>query len=392
MLRRNLVPVWIGIILLSGMFLMGQETWPPKCGPFYPDPCLSIPDAVPDSCEDVGGGDFTCDCEAGYFWEEIGHTCDDPCELDPCDAIDKAVAGSCAGISADDFTCDCSANFYWSDDTNTCEKAEPPCVPDPCQGISNGIPGTCEPTPGGACAPPTDFTCDCLAGFLWDDVSNTCEEDAVNPCDPDPCQGISNAVAGSCTDAGDGDFTCDCDQGFIWNGDSNTCEEAVPQFPGGSYEMKAWDIEQDPGGCLLAPAAVLIVRPIMRGIVIPVDIPSGEVIVDFFGNAYPLDINLPVFGLITVDLSLDGTYENMLMDGPDEYVADTSGLGIRGADCVITGSADGIFDDINTEPLTGSLTIDIASVEDSPGGTCSLLKKPTEACAITVILDAGSPL
>jgi formylglycine-generating enzyme required for sulfatase activity len=30
MLKRNLVPVWIGIILMSGMFLMGQETWPPQ--------------------------------------------------------------------------------------------------------------------------------------------------------------------------------------------------------------------------------------------------------------------------------------------------------------------------------------------------------------------------
>jgi hypothetical protein len=30
MLRKNLIPVWIGIIVLSGMFLMGQEPyWPP---------------------------------------------------------------------------------------------------------------------------------------------------------------------------------------------------------------------------------------------------------------------------------------------------------------------------------------------------------------------------
>jgi formylglycine-generating enzyme required for sulfatase activity len=27
--RRDLVPVWFGIIVLSGMFLMGQESWPP---------------------------------------------------------------------------------------------------------------------------------------------------------------------------------------------------------------------------------------------------------------------------------------------------------------------------------------------------------------------------
>jgi mono/diheme cytochrome c family protein len=44
-------------------------------------------------------------------------------------------------------------------------------------------------------------------------------------CDPDPCQGISDAVAGSCADVGGGDFTCDCDAGFDWDDTTNTCEE-----------------------------------------------------------------------------------------------------------------------------------------------------------------------
>jgi Protein of unknown function (DUF1566) len=45
MFRKNLISVWIGILVLSGMFLMGQETWPPttttppapvpKTGQFY---------------------------------------------------------------------------------------------------------------------------------------------------------------------------------------------------------------------------------------------------------------------------------------------------------------------------------------------------------------------
>lgn len=29
MLRRGLMPVWVGILVLSGMFLIGQDTWPP---------------------------------------------------------------------------------------------------------------------------------------------------------------------------------------------------------------------------------------------------------------------------------------------------------------------------------------------------------------------------
>lgn len=32
MFKLNHVRVWVGIILLSGMFLMGQETWPPQQG------------------------------------------------------------------------------------------------------------------------------------------------------------------------------------------------------------------------------------------------------------------------------------------------------------------------------------------------------------------------
>jgi len=40
-LRRNLFPVWIGILLLSGMFLMGQVAWPPPCVVVdIPDPWL----------------------------------------------------------------------------------------------------------------------------------------------------------------------------------------------------------------------------------------------------------------------------------------------------------------------------------------------------------------
>ena len=30
MLRRGSIPVWVGILVLSGMFLIGQDTWPPS--------------------------------------------------------------------------------------------------------------------------------------------------------------------------------------------------------------------------------------------------------------------------------------------------------------------------------------------------------------------------
>ena len=398
MFSRNLIPVWLGIILLSGMFLMGQNAWSPKSGACSGHPCLNTPNALPNSCEDVGEGQFTCDCEAGYFWEEIGNTCQDPCDPDPCDAINNALAGSCTGISADDFTCECNQGFYWSDTTNTCEKVEPPCRPDPCQDITNAIPDTCEVIPGGVCAPATDFTCNCLAGFLWDHSTNTCEAEAVDPCDSDPCLGISDAVAGSCTDVGGGDFTCECNAGFLWDEDTNTCEEqGVPAFLGGVYNMTATGIAQDPPLCLLNAFWTATINAFIRNVPpIQVYLPSGEIILanQESGNPYPLTIDLPN-PLTDVDvlLSLDPTWQDILMDGPDVYVADTSGvLPFPGVDCVITGSADGIFTDINTVPLTGTLTIDITDVQASPGGACSLLWDPAGDCQMILTINAGSPI
>jgi formylglycine-generating enzyme required for sulfatase activity len=44
MFSKNLIPVWMGITLLSGMFLMGQQTWEP--------PSFMVP--VPAGCFDMG--------------------------------------------------------------------------------------------------------------------------------------------------------------------------------------------------------------------------------------------------------------------------------------------------------------------------------------------------
>ena len=41
MWSRNLIPVWIGIIALSSMFLLGQETWPPSTPPAIGTPNIN---------------------------------------------------------------------------------------------------------------------------------------------------------------------------------------------------------------------------------------------------------------------------------------------------------------------------------------------------------------
>jgi hypothetical protein len=145
----------------------------------------------------------------------------------------------------------------------------------------------------------------------------------------------------------------------------------------------------------MTPFWTATVNAFIRTVTLPVFLPSGEIILasQEAQSPYPLIIDLPAFGSVEVLLTLDETYENITMDGPDDYTGDTQGLlPWPGADCVINGAADGEFTDINTEPLIGYLTIAIDSVDASPGGACSILKRPAPgACDFTVNLNAGFP-
>jgi len=76
MFRRNLIPVWVGIILLSGMFLMGQEGWGPT-------PCID---------EDIDG-----------YGDPANATCTYP-QLD-CDDADPDIHPGAEGLEFDPATC-----------------------------------------------------------------------------------------------------------------------------------------------------------------------------------------------------------------------------------------------------------------------------------------------
>ena len=54
MFSRNRIPVWTGILVLSGMFLMGQETWPPE----LPQDMAQIPDGCFDMGDAFSEGDL----------------------------------------------------------------------------------------------------------------------------------------------------------------------------------------------------------------------------------------------------------------------------------------------------------------------------------------------
>lgn len=177
-----------------------------------PDPCAGKDNATADTCTDLGGDDYTCDCESGYFWEDEGNTCEDPCDPDPCEDIQNAETDTCDGVGVDNFTCDCVSGYVWDGTNESCE--DDPCDPDPCDEARNEVAGSCKAVGG------DDYTCDCDDGYFWKGDGNTCED----PCASDPCDSIPNAEAGSCTGINADDYTCGCAPGFTWNAQNERCE------------------------------------------------------------------------------------------------------------------------------------------------------------------------
>jgi len=323
---------------------------------------------------------------------------DDPCDPDPCPAVD-GIAGSCMEFGINDFICACDHGVEWDGRLNRCGECIPNCEGRECG--NNGCGGSCGTCdPGETCENGQCEACtpDCTGLECGDDgcggSCGTCPqgEDCIDGicvgCTPD-CTGLE------CGDDGCGGSCGTCPQGESCV-DGQCVAEGGPEFPGGSYIARVPSITQAPRNCTMSQALLLLATPIIRSVTLPLDLPSGEIILlsQEAGSPYPLFLELPVFGMVEVALTLDETYQKILMDGPDEYTADTSAIGIAGVECLITGSADGEFTDINNEPLTGFLTIQVRDVQPAPGGVCNpiYLRAPTGDCTLTVNLNAGSPI
>ncbi len=164
-------------------------------------------------------------------------------------------------------------------------------------------------------------------------------------------------------------------------------KQNVEAFQGGPYKMTVSSLGQAPANCLLPGFLLPIIQGIVGGTYFTVFLPSGEDILNA-GNDYPFVIPLPYpLGNIDVILSVDVEQNAILIDGPDDYVIDLTGLApLPGFDCVITAAANGIFDDLDPYDPDGFITISIADVQASPGGSCTLVP-PSGACDLIVGID-----
>jgi len=84
MLKRNLIPVWVGILLLSGMFLLGQDTWPPPCtdldGDGYGSPASAGCVFPAGDCDDADPEVHPWAIEAGYADSSCVDGLDNDCD------------------------------------------------------------------------------------------------------------------------------------------------------------------------------------------------------------------------------------------------------------------------------------------------------------------------
>jgi hypothetical protein len=126
---RNKLIFWVGIITLSGMFLMGQQAWPPQTE------CT-----VPEDCTDLGPCTDT-EC-VGFICVYTDNT--DPCDdWDHCTTVDACSGGVCIG-GGDPPDADGDSYIDKTCGGEDCDDSLAgvyPGAPEICDGIDNQCPG-----------------------------------------------------------------------------------------------------------------------------------------------------------------------------------------------------------------------------------------------------------
>jgi hypothetical protein len=177
MFRRNRVPLWLGIFLLSGMFLLGQKSWGPEkeCidtdGDGYGNPTSPWCTYSQLDCND-GNPDVNPGATEGPFGDS---TCDDTFDND-CDGDADGDDGAC---------CECidhDGDGYGDPGCENCTYPETDCNdgnPDVNPGTSEGPGGdpTCEDTLDNDCDGDADSADrGCVTGVILAQELNTSDQ------------------------------------------------------------------------------------------------------------------------------------------------------------------------------------------------------------------------
>ena len=164
MLSRKTLPIWIGVIVLSGMFLMGQEGWgPAPCtdldGDGYGSPASSGCTQPQLDCDDDNPDVNPGEPEGPFGDATCGDAIDNDCDSD----VDSGDSGCCECIDGD-------SDGYGDPACENCTSPELDCD----DGDPNANPGEPE-------GPFGDATC-------GDGIDNDCNgtADGLEPtCDPE---------------------------------------------------------------------------------------------------------------------------------------------------------------------------------------------------------------
>jgi len=152
MFRRSLIPAWVGILVLSGMFLAGQDAWPP------PQPCTDLdgdgygsPASVSCTHPELDCDDTNAEVNPGVSEAVDGDPiCQDSVDND-CDGLTDAEDPGCWDCTSPEDCNDgnpCTDNYCLIDGSclfvvreGACDDGDGCTVADACvQGVCQGIP------------------------------------------------------------------------------------------------------------------------------------------------------------------------------------------------------------------------------------------------------------
>ena len=215
MFSRRTLRVWVGIMLLSGMFLMGQETW------------------APPACVDNDGDGYGSPTSASCTYPELD--CDDtvpainPGATEVCDGVDN----NCADGIDEEPTASESCNDSVDCTVDSCNPATQACdnIPNDalCDDSDVCTTDACNPTSGG-CTHVIDKDSD-TDGYIDELCTGGTDCDDTNPAvHPGATEGPYGDPV--CSDTLDND--CDGDTDVVDGGCRTT---GMALIPGGCFDM-----------------------------------------------------------------------------------------------------------------------------------------------------------